>query len=113
MENKINEKLNKDLELITFTPDKQNRVLNRVKHPTLKEKIQDFLNQEITIPLIPVTTICSLLFVAFWFRSHEIYQNQGPFMTPLKTTKIVEKGGNLYWQEWFVEVKERESQTKG
>lgn len=111
MGDKINEKLNKELEMITFSSEEQ--VLQRLKQPSLKERLMDVLNKEITIPLVPVTTLAVIAIAIISVSSFWKNQDNHQQLTTLKTTAIVEKGGNLYWKEWFVEVKERASQNKG
>lgn len=89
---KIKQQLDKELQHIRFT--KQHEVLKRTHPVDFKERLASFWNKEIEIPLLPICTIITCLFlsVGIWgFTNEKEHQ-------PLQR-ELVEAGGNVYWKD--------------
>ena len=88
--------LEEELTSLQFT--KQQKVLSQTHPKTLKEKLVQLWNKEVTIPLIPLGAVV-LLFLSFGsFAAISEIDMEG-------SRVIVEKGGSFYWQDLLEEGK--------
>lgn len=91
----IKQKLDDELRNVKFT--KQKDVLNQINHDTWKEKLSSFLNKEIEIPLMPIFTAVTLVFLSWGIWA---FTNQKESQQPLLShQELVEAGGNIYWKD--------------
>ncbi|WP_100373651.1 hypothetical protein [Bacillus sp. FJAT-45037] len=79
-----------DEELSTVRFKKKEDVLKRTHPKTFKQKWEAWLNEEISVPVIPTTSFTVLLLAVGIFTMLET--------NPETTNHIVEFGGNLYYQ---------------
>ncbi|WP_368503640.1 hypothetical protein AB3N04_15870 [Alkalihalophilus sp. As8PL] len=78
--------IDEQLEHIQFT--KQKEVLKRTHPKTAREKWVAWMNQEMTVPVVPVTSVAALLLVI----------NMMVGDSPTQTNQLVEVGGNVYYK---------------
>jgi hypothetical protein len=79
--------IDKQLEQIQFT--RQKDVIKRTHPKTVKEKWVSWMNQEMTIPVVPVTSVAALLLVISITMGDD---------SPKETQQLVEVGGNVYYK---------------
>lgn len=91
---KFKQKLDDELQYVKFT--KQEDVLNIVNQVTWKEKFSSFMNKEIEIPLMPIITTVSLLFLSWGLWTFTNEKDSQPLLTH---QELVEAGGNIYWKD--------------
>jgi hypothetical protein len=94
---RIKKQLEHELKHITFT--NQQKVLARTHPVTRKEKLMALWNKEVEIPLLPVGTVLTLLFLAWGISTFDIEQK-----TVLAERELVEVGGNTYWKDELEKV---------
>ena len=91
MEEKKEIKKHLDMELKNLTFTKQADVLNQL-HPTgWKMKLKRLWNKEISIPLLPVSSVFVLFILGYGFLN--IYDNQ-----QFDDKELIELGGSTYWK---------------
>jgi hypothetical protein len=79
--------IDEQLEHIQFT--KQKEVLKRTHPKTAREKWVSWWNQEMTVPVVPVTSVAALLLVINMMVDSD---------SPTQTNQLVEVGGNVYYK---------------
>ncbi|MRH43634.1 hypothetical protein GH741_13230 [Aquibacillus halophilus] len=104
---KVKQKLDEELKQITFSSNQ--KVLNKIKKKSVYQKWKDLLNNEVTIPLIPVTGIAMGLVAIISIypiinNNPTVHKEEYPV-----ENKIIERAGSLYWESWFNEVSKHES----
>ncbi|GIO21679.1 hypothetical protein [Oceanobacillus sp. J11TS1] len=91
--NEMKKKLESELQTIRFT--KQRDVLQSLKCAEQKSKWYRFWNKEISIPVIPISTICVSVFVAFSFIGFNAENKRDD------DTLFIEFGGSTYLSQQF------------
>ncbi|MDV2684884.1 hypothetical protein RYX56_10940 [Alkalihalophilus lindianensis] len=79
--------IDEQLEQIQFT--KQKEVIKMIHPKTALEKWVSWMNQEMTIPVVPVTSVAALLLVISMTVGSD---------NPTHTNQLVEVGGNIYYK---------------
>ncbi|WP_226038158.1 hypothetical protein [Aquibacillus saliphilus] len=98
---KVKQKLDKELNQIQFSSKQQ--VLNNSKN-----KWNTFFNKQIEIPLVPVTGV-AIIFITL-LSIYPITKESPSLIEQYPAEgQIVEKGGSIYWESWFNEVRQHES----
>ncbi|MFS0674289.1 hypothetical protein [Ornithinibacillus sp. 179-J 7C1 HS] len=88
--------LDKEVESIQFT--KHQEVLEQVYPTTWKQKLHKLWNKEISIPLIPVSTVFALMVIAIGYV--EINTSE-KINNPNQEKVIIQVAGNYYWKDEF------------
>jgi len=89
---KMKQQLDKELQHIQFT--KQQEVLKRTHPVDFKERLASLWNKEIEIPILPVCTVITILFLSFGFWGFTNEKEHQPLQR-----ELVEAGGNVYWKD--------------
>ncbi|MFA9558653.1 hypothetical protein ACERII_15205 [Evansella sp. AB-rgal1] len=82
-----------DSELSHFSFTKQGGVLSKTHPKTWSEKVNNWWNKEITIPLLPVGAITVLLLLT---AGMILFSNDGG-----QQVELIERGGNIYWSDMY------------
>lgn len=93
MEEKTQIKKHLDQELKDLHFTKHVDVLNKIKQPTKKEKLSQLWNKEVTIPILPVSSVLVILLF-----SYGIFVIQD-INVEYEQNELINIGGNRYWQE--------------
>lgn len=86
--------LDKEVESIQFT--KHQEVLEQVYPTTWKQKLHKLWNKEISIPLIPVSTVCVLFIIVI---SYPEIRSIEPLPKDEANRAIKEIAGYYYWED--------------
>ncbi|MUV36849.1 hypothetical protein JNUCC1_00653 [Lentibacillus sp. JNUCC-1] len=89
----LKHKLDEDMQHIHFSGQKD--VLKRTHPESFRDKAVAFWNKEISIPLLPVSTVFALVLLAVGY--HEVVVP----LQPDQTQKTIEVAGNTYWENDF------------
>ncbi|MGM0902217.1 MAG: hypothetical protein ACQEXB_14120 [Bacillota bacterium] len=90
----IKQKLDDELRYVKFT--RQEDVRNRINPVTWKNKLSSFLNKEFEVPLMPIFTAVTLLFLSWGIWK---FTNENDPQPLLSQKELVEAGGNIYWKD--------------
>ncbi|WP_405102816.1 hypothetical protein [Oceanobacillus sp. FSL H7-0719] len=91
----IKKQLDNELKNLVFM--KQEEVLKQLTPRDWRTKVRRFWNKEITIPLLPVSSVFVLLLFGYGFFN--VYDNR-----ELEHQELIELGGSTYWKD---EIEER------
>ncbi|MEI3604414.1 hypothetical protein SPD48_01800 [Pseudogracilibacillus sp. SE30717A] len=101
----LKEQLNKELNHLHFLG--QQKVLNHIHNKSWKQRIKLFMNKEIELPILPVSTVFLLLFLSFATKSIILDDGLGRN----KEKILIEAGGNVYWKEELLKVESKDEES--
>ncbi|GAE34938.1 hypothetical protein [Halalkalibacter akibai] len=90
---KWKKQLDQELELIQFTKIEQ--VLAQTHPKTFKQKWSQWLNKEISLPLVPLVAATSIFLAIGVFQTLDLNE--------VESRELIEIQGNIYWSDMIAE----------
>lgn len=90
----MKQKLEEELKDVSFTTHQS--VLSKLERKGWKENLNDYLNREIELNVVPLSFIVLLTILPISFKDVIIQESKNQYASE---RKIIEIAGNVYWED--------------
>ena len=90
----MKQKLEEELKDVWFSTHQS--VLSKLERKDWKEKINDYLNREVELNVVPLSFIVLLTILPISFKDVIIQESKNQYTSE---RKIIEIAGNVYWED--------------